>query len=303
MTASVTTADELRQRLGRFGIFAVPARMRMDPAALARAIERAGFASAWIGGGNAGPADFEVLDAMLTATERLVVATGIVNIWAWPPAQLKKAAAGLEARFPGRFILGLGVSHQGVVEGLGQAYERPVAKMEKFLGELDHPAEHGADEVLPPVVLAALGPKMLKLSADRTLGAHPYFTVPGHTAQARAILGPGPLLVPEIAGALAEGDAGLAAVRPYAQRYLQLPNYVNNLRRLGGFSEDDVSGHGSDKLLAAITPHGTRALLAGVRAHLDAGADHVVIQPLGEGGGFALADLEPLAAGVASLGD
>jgi len=152
------------------------------------------------------------------------------------------------------------------------------------------------------VVLAALGPKMLHLSAERVQGAHPYFSPPAHTARARSTLGAGPLLVPEIAGSLASGEAGLTAVRAYARHYLQLPNYVNNLRRLGGFSEDDVTGPGSDKLLAAITPHGTRALLAGVRAHLDAGADHVVIQPLAEGGGFALADLEPLAAAVASLG-
>lgn len=297
MTQSVTTAGELRGRLGRFGIFAgPPARTGIEPATLAGAVERAGFASAWIGGGNATPADFEALAAMLAATSALIVATGIVNIWAWDPARLRAVAGALGARYPGRLILGLGVSHQRLVEQLGHAYERPLAHMERFLDELGHPPQHGTDAGLPPVVLAALGPKMLKLSAEQALGAHPYFTTAEHTAQARGILGAGPLLVPEIAGSLAGGDAGLAAVRPYAQRYLQLPNYVNSLRRTGGFSDEDLTG--SDKLLAAVTPHGTTALTDGVRAHLEAGADHVVIQPLAAGGGFALADLEPLAAAL-----
>ena len=291
MAGNRATARELRERLGRFGIFAgPPARLGVDPAALGRAIEEARFTSAWIGGGNATPADFEVLAAMLSATSRLVVATGIANVWAWEPSAIAAAAAALEARFPGRVILGLGVSHQGPVEALGHAYEKPLSKMASFLDSLP-------DAGLPPVVLAALGPKMLKLSGERALGAHPYFTVPAHTAQARSILGPEPLLVPEIAGSLAPGADGLAAVRPFARRYLQLPNYVNSLRRLG-FTESDLADGGSDRLLAEVTPYGTESLVAGVQAHLDAGADHVVVQPLAAGGGFALGDLPALAAAL-----
>ncbi|HEX3956688.1 MAG TPA: TIGR03620 family F420-dependent LLM class oxidoreductase [Trebonia sp.] len=297
MTGNVTTAEQLRGRLGRHGIFAgPPARLGIDPAALASAVEKAGFTSLWVGGGNTTPGDFEVLAAMLSTTERLVVATGIANIWAWDPAAIASVAASLESRFPGRFILGLGVSHQGPVEALGHAYARPFSKMVSFLDSLDDLDGDG----LPPLVLAALGPKMLALSGERTVGAHPYFTAPGHTAQARSILGPGPLLVPEIAGSLASGEAGLAAVRPYVARYLQMPNYVNSLRSYG-FSEQDVTDGGSDGLLSAVTPYGTAALLAGVRAHLDAGADHVVIQPLAPGGGFALGDLDELASAVAGL--
>jgi probable F420-dependent oxidoreductase len=295
MTEITTTADELRQRLGRFGIFAgPPSRLGIEPAALAGRIEQAGFTSAWIGGGNPAPQDLDALAAMLAATERLVVATGIANIWAWEPAALQAAAAALARRFPGRFILGLGVSHHARVTELGYSYERPYSKMARFLDELD-----GGD--LPPVVLAALGPKMLALSAQRTLGAHPYFTPPAHTAQARAILGAGPLLVPEIAGALASGAAGLAAVRGYARHYLQLPNYANNLRRLG-YTDADVTGDGSDRLLSAVTPHGAAGLAAGIQAHVDAGADHVVIQPLAGGGTFALDDLPVLAETLAGLG-
>jgi probable F420-dependent oxidoreductase len=294
MINDVRTAEQLRGRLGRFGIFAgPPARLGIDPVVLASTVEKSGFTSLWGGGGNATPGDLEVLAAMMSSTERLVVATGIANIWAWDPAAIASAAASLESRFPGRFILGLGVSHQGPVEALGHAYARPFSKMVSFLDALDGLDVNG----LPPVVLAALGPKMLALSGERTVGSHPYFTSPGHTAQARSILGPGPLLVPEIAGSLATGEAGLAAVRPYVARYLQMPNYVNSLRS-HGFTEQDVSGAGSDRLLSQITPYGTAALLAGVRAHLDAGADHVVIQPLAAGGGFALGDLEELASAV-----
>lgn len=296
MTQTMTTADELRQRLGRFGIFAgPPSRLGIEPAVLAAGIEKAGFTSAWIGGGNPAPQALEALAAMLAATERLVVATGIANIWAWEPAALQAAATALARRFPGRFILGLGVSHHARVSELGYSYERPYSKMARFLDELDGGGR-------PPVVLAALGPKMLALSAQRTLGAHPYFTPPAHTAQARAILGAGPLLVPEIAGALASGDAGLAAVRGYARHYLQLPNYVNNLRRLG-YTDADVTGDGSDRLLSAVAPHGTAELAAGIAAHVDAGADHVVIQPLAGGGTFALGDLPALAETLAGLGE
>jgi probable F420-dependent oxidoreductase len=285
----------LRERLGRFGIFAgPPARLGIDPVVLAAAIEQAGFTSAWIGGGNATPSDLDALGKMLEATERLVVAPGIVNIWAWQSAALRAAASALAWHYPGRFILGLGVSHHPVVEGLGQAYERPLSKMVSFLDELGQ----GTDDDLPPVVLAALGPKMLALAGERTAGAHPYFTTAEHTARARSILGAGPLLVPEIAGSLAAGAAGAAAVRRFARRYLQLPNYVNNLLA-SGFTADDIAEGGSDALLAAVTPHGTERFVAGIRSHLAAGADHVVIQPLAEDGGFALADLETLAAAVA----
>jgi probable F420-dependent oxidoreductase len=293
MTEITTTADELRRRLGRLGIFAgPPSRLGIDPAALATGIEKAGFTSAWIGGGNPSPQALDVLAAMLAATDELVVATGIANIWAWEPAAIREAASALARRFPGRFILGLGVSHHTRVTELGYSYQRPYSKMAQFLDDLD-----AADL---PVVLAALGPKMLELSAQRALGAHPYFTPPAHTGQARALLGAGPLLVPEIAGSLASGDAGLAAVRAYARHYLQLPNYVNNLRRLG-YTEADVAGDGSDRLLAAVTPHGAPELAAGVQAHLDAGADHVVIQPLAPGGAFAFGDLPALASTLADL--
>lgn len=293
------TPDELRTRLGRIGIWMPPpAWIGADPAATAAAIERAGFTSAWIGGGNATPDAFELLRPLLAATQKLIVATGIANIWAWQPARMRADAAALAAEFPGRFILGLGVSHEPLVTSLGHDYVRPLQKMEKFLDELDHPAEHGADRELPPIVLAALGPKMLELSRDQTLGAHPYFTPPEHTAFARSVLGAEPLLVPEQAVILSP-DA-VAGARAYAERYLRLPNYTRNLERFG-FTPADFAGGGSGRLISAIIPSGHAAVLAAVRAHLDAGADHVVIQPLDDSGGFAPAALGDLASVVAEL--
>ncbi len=298
----MTTADELRSRLGRVGIWMPPpARTGVDPGATAAAIEAAAFGSARIGGGNAEPEAFRMLEPLLAATSRLVVATGIANVWAWAPAAMRRQAGRLAAGFPGRFVLGLGVSHAPLVAALGHDYRRPLQKMERFLDELDHPAEHGADGELPPVVLAALGPKMLKLAAERAAGAHPYFTTPEHTAFARSVLGSSPLLVPEQAVSLAAGRAeGLASGRAYARRYLRMPNYARNLRRLG-FGGEDLAGAGSDRLVSAIVPYGPRQVLARVREHLDAGADHVVIQPLDAAGGFAVGHLGDLAAAVAEL--
>ena len=167
MTVSMTV-DERRTRLGRIGIWMPPpAWIGADPAATAAAIERAGFTSVWIGGGNATPDAFELLRPLLAGSWRLIVATGIANIWAWEPGRMRSEAAALAGDFPGRFVLGLGVSHAPLVTQLGHTYERPLEKMEKFLDELDHPAEHGSDSALPPVVLAALGPRTGELSLER----------------------------------------------------------------------------------------------------------------------------------------
>jgi probable F420-dependent oxidoreductase len=280
------TTDELRRTLGPLGIWMPPpSRIGLDPESYAREIEAAGFTSVWYPGVNS-PADLAALEPALAATRRLVLGTGIASVWTWPPAELAAAAQRLESQYPGRFVLGLGVSHAPAVEATGQAYVKPYTKMVRFLDEL--PA------VPVPVILAALGPKMLELSRDRTAGAHPYFTPPEHTAFARQALGPAPLLVPEIAVPLASGDSGAAQARDYARFYLQLPNYTGNLRRFG-YTDADIEGGGSDRLMSDVVPHGPEASLARITAHLDAGADHVVVQLLGEGGRFAAGDLKALA--------
>lgn len=279
----MTVTDELRARLGRAGIWMPPPeRMGVDPAGVAAAIEGAGFTSVWTGGGNTGQEALDRVRAQLTATSGLVAATGIASVWTWEPARLRAAAEDLQAVFPGRFILGLGVSHAPLVEAQGHAYRRPLAKMEQFLDELGHPAGHAGGRALPPVVLAALGPKMLDLSRDQALGTHPYFTTPEHTRFARERLGPGPLVIPELAFTMASPADGDATARGYADRYLKLPNYTGNLKRFG-FDDADIAGTGSDRLIAQLIPNGPVALRERVQAHLDAGADHVVIQPLDPG--------------------
>jgi probable F420-dependent oxidoreductase len=302
--ASVSEAAVIaREALGRLGIWMTPpARIGLDTRQYAAAVEKAGFRSLWIPGLRAGD-EPEAVAELLSATERLIVGTGVLSIWHWTPAELAAATDRLTAAYPERFIPGLGVSHASMVEAAGQAYVRPLAKMRQFLDEL--PA------VRAPVVLAALGPRMLELARDRTAGAHPYFSPPEHTAFARSVLGPAPLLIPEQAVSLAPGSAGRAAGRAYAALYLTLPNYTNNLRRFG-FGDEDFTGGGSDRLISAIVPAGRDAgaaplrppqdaVAARIREHLDAGADHVVIQAVAESGGFAAGDLDALASAVEDL--
>ena len=296
----MSTADELRTRLGPVGIWMPPPEgIGVDPVEVAIAIEDAGFTSVWAGGGNPDHAALDRIRTQLASTRWLIAGTGIASVWTWDPAQLRTAAEDLNAEFPGRFILGLGVSHAPLVEALGRAYQRPLAKMEKFLDELGHPAGHGADRPLPPIVLAALGPKMLELSRDQALGTHPYFTPPEHTRFAREVLGPVPLVIPELAFTLATPAEGAALARAYAGRYLKLPNYTNNLQRFG-FGPEDLAGTGSDRLISQIIPNGPAALCERIQAHLDAGADQVVIQPLGDGS-FTAGALTALAEAVADF--
>jgi probable F420-dependent oxidoreductase len=159
------------------------------------------------------------------------------------------------------------------------------------------------DELVPaavPVVLAALGPKMLELSRDRTAGAHPYFAPPAHTKFARETLGAGPLLVPEIAVALADGEEGLAHARAYARFYLELPNYTNNLKKFG-FTAADIEEGGSQRLINTVVPNAPQPSAARIREHLDAGADSVLVQLVGQGGKFAVGDLGRLASVLSDL--
>jgi len=291
MTTATEHCAELRHALGKLGIWMPPMpALGLDPGEYGKQIEDAGFRSLWIPGVN-NVAALEPIEATLSATKRLIVGTGIASIWTWDPAELGARADRLAITYPGRFILGLGNSHAPMVESIGQSYTRPYSKMVQFLDAL---------QTVAPVVLAALGPKMLNLSRDRTLGAHPYFTPPEHTKFAREVLGPQPLLIPEIAVALAPGDQGEAHARAYAKFYLQLPNYTNNLKRLG-FTDEDLADGGSARLIAAVTPYGPEGAVARIRQHLEAGADDVLVQILGEKGRFAAADLGALAGLVADL--
>ena len=215
---------------------------------------------------------------ILEATSTLTAATGILNVWANDPAETAAQDAALRAEFPGRFVLGIGIGHPEATSD----YRRPLTAMRAFLDGLDaSPAPPPAEERC----LAALRPKMLELARERSAGAHTYFVPVEHTRTARERLGPGTLLAPELACVVeTDPDRARAVARDYAKLYLGLSNYTNNLLDLG-YTEADLADGGSDRLIDAVIPHGGAEEIAEVvRAHLDAGADHVCLQPLGEEG-------------------
>jgi probable F420-dependent oxidoreductase len=236
-------------------------------------IEALGFGALWIGGSPS----LAQARPFLEASDTLTVATGILNVWQHDPADVAREHAELTRDFPGRFLLGIGIGHPEHTD----RYRGPLTIMRGFFDGLD-----AGD---PPVprdqrLAAALGPKMLDLAAERSLGTHPYFTTPEHTRFARERVGPGALVAPELAVVIEPDPArGRRIARKYAKTYLGLRNYTSNLLRFG-FGEDDIAGESSDRLIDAVVPHGDiEHVAAAARAHLDAGADHVCIQPLGRG--------------------
>ena len=277
--------------LGRIGVWWSGSwRDPDDPTrSVAPELESLGYGALWSSGRfDAGLAPH--FEKLLASTDRVAVASGIVSIWAGAPEDVGPAVSALEDRFPGRFVLGIGTSHSVAVAD----YTRPYSKMVAYLDALDALATP-----VPPErrVLAALGPRMLRLAAARAAGAHPYFVPVEHTAWARGILGPGPLLAPEVAVVL-ETDPARARqlARGYASTYLGLTNYTQNLRNFG-FDDEDIRGGGSDRLIDAVIPWGDAATLAAaVRAHLDAGADHVCVQVIAGREGFPLHEYRELAA-------
>jgi probable F420-dependent oxidoreductase len=268
-----------RDRLGTFGVRTGSADWPTDPGELSEAaaeVEELGFTAVWIG---VSPGDLVLHERILDATARLVVASGIVNVWTDDPASVAASYHRVAGKHPGRFLLGIGAGHAQLVEAqTAQTYRKPLSKVAAYLDALDR-----AD---PPVpvgerVVAALGPKALRLAAERSAGAHPYNVTPEHTADARATLGAGPLLAPEQKVFLGtDPDEARSVARRRLAMYLELPNYLNNLRRYG-FSESDLAGPGSDRLVDGLVAWGADDTVAArVRAHLDAGADHVAVQVL-----------------------
>ncbi len=245
-------------------------------------IEALGFPTLWIPEAL-GREAFTHSALLLGASERLIVATGIANVWARDAMTMANAQRTLTEAFPDRFVLGLGVSHAPMVEAVrGHDYKRPLTYMRKYLDAMDAAAYVAPAPTTETVrVLAALHPKMLALAAERSHGSHPYFVTPEHTERARQALGPGKLLAPEQMVVLeTDPDKARAIARENMAMYLTLPNYVRNLLTLG-FAEADVADGGSDRLVDAIVVWGDLAAIAArVRAHHDAGADHVCLQAL-----------------------
>ena len=276
--------------LGRIGIWTglldvVPSSRAVELAAEA---EELGYGAIWIPEA-VGRYPFVMSALLLQGTSSIKVATGIANIYARDPMTTANAQRTVEEAFPGRFLLGLGVSHQNLVEDLrNHDYSRPLSYMRAYLARMKEALflAHGPQE-LPEFVLAALGPKMLALSAEAAAGAHPYFVPPEHTAVARGVMGPGAALYPEQMVALdTDPDTARALARKNMALYLGLPNYTNNLRRLG-FDQSDIDGGPgggpSDRLVDAIVAWGTPEQIgARIAEHFDAGADHVGVQVLAD---------------------
>jgi probable F420-dependent oxidoreductase len=255
--------------LGQIGIWRSRNRGGADAA---RAIEQLGFGALWIGGSPS----VDQVRPYLEASSQMPVITGILNVWQHDPADVAAAHARITADFPNRFLLGIGIGHPEATSD----YTRPLTAMRKFLDGLDQ-----AETPVPREerVLAALGPKMLDLAGERSLGTHPYFITLEHTFLARERLGEDVLVAPEVAVVLDPNpESARKTAREYAKLYLGLSNYTKNLLEFG-FGEADFRDGGSDKLIDAVIPHGSpERVAAHIEAHLDAGADHVCIQPLGD---------------------
>lgn len=267
--AAVELGGRLSRDIGRFGAWR--RRGEIDQK-MAVELEAMGFGAIWVGGSPEG--NLAQIGELLDVTDRIVIATGIVNMWREDAKTVAEGFHRLAELHPGRFLLGLGIGHREST----QEYRRPLEKMSDYLDRLDQ-ASVPAEEI----VLAALGPRALRLAAERTAGAHPYLTTPRHTAYARDVLGTGPLLAPEQKVILGVGpDRARAVGRSILARYLRLVNYRKNLMR-EGWSEDDLEDGGSDALVDSLVLHGDAETVAGrLVAHLEAGADHIAIQVIGE---------------------
>ena len=257
----------MKPRLGRLGVW----RRHQPGPGIVPELEALGYDTFWLG---SSPSLAQVRP-YLEASEEITIATGILNIWQHEPADVAAQHAELARDFPGSFLLGIGVGHPEATSD----YTRPLSAMRAFFDGLD-----AGGVPRDEMIAAALGPKMLDLAAERSLGTHPYFTTPEHTRFARERVGPDAIVAPELA-VVVETDPEQARkdARAYAATYLGLTNYTSNLLRYG-FTEADIADGGSDRLIDAVIPHGSaEAIAEAVQAHYDAGADHVCLQPLGHG--------------------
>jgi probable F420-dependent oxidoreductase len=284
--------NALRESIGSYGFWIGRHLLPSGPELrdVAAQLDTLGVGALWLGGSPT--ADLNIAEELLAGSERLVVGTSILNIWSEDPLEVAASCDRIAGQYGARFVLGLGAGHAPTAESLGMEYVKPLTKLREYLDALDQapvpvPREHR--------MLAALGPKALELTAARSAGALPYLTTPDHSAQARKILGPDAVLVAEHKVILSTDAAQARTIaRKTLWRYLELPNYVNNWRRLG-FTDDDFADGGSDRLIDSVVAHGTTdSILARLQEHLDAGADHVAIQPLAVDGAFPAKEIQEL---------
>jgi probable F420-dependent oxidoreductase len=259
----------VKPRIGRLGVW----RRHQPGPGVVPELDALGYDALWLGSSPS----LAQARPYLEASEQITIATGILNIWQHEPADVAAQHAELTRDFPGSFLLGIGVGHPEATSD----YTRPLSAMRAFFDGLDAAA---APVPRDERIAAALGPKMLDLAVERSLGTHPYFTTPEHTRFARERVGPDALVAVEVAVVVeTDPERARADARAYASTYLGLRNYTSNLLRFG-FTEADIGDGGSDRLIDAVIPHGSAEAIAdAVQAHYDAGADHVCLQPLGHG--------------------
>jgi probable F420-dependent oxidoreductase len=259
-----------KPNLGKFGVFSHYSQWQQLTPEQLREVEALGYGAIWAGGSP--PAELDWIDPILGATESLQLATGIVNIWTAAAGPVSESFHRIEAAYPGRFLLGIGVGHPEA----HTEYKKPYDALTEYLDKLD---EYGVPK--DRRVVAALGPQVLKLSARRSAGAHPYLTTPEHTAQARELIGPDAFIAPEHKVVpTTDADDARRIGRRALDIYLNLANYLNSWKRLG-FTDDDVAKPGSDALVDAVVAHGTSEQIAArLKEHLAGGADHVPVQVL-----------------------
>ena len=292
-------------QLGRVGLWTadfdlVP--MKVAQEGIAR-VEEMGFSTVWVPEAVLRE-PFASTALLLSATKSMVLATGIASLHARTAQTMQAGWKTLTEAFPERFLLGIGVSHAPMVQGVHKgSYDKPYSTMVEYLDAMDAGVYFSPQPVTPPRrVLAALGPKMLTLAAARGEGAHPYFTPVEHTAFARETIGKDALLAPELAVVLNQEPATAREIASkYMSTYTRLPNYANNLKRFG-FTDDEITGH-ADRLVDAIVPRGSvDVIVSRIRGHLDAGADHVCVQVLtGTPGVLPMREWEELADAVRGL--
>jgi probable F420-dependent oxidoreductase len=259
-----------KPNLGKFGVFGHYSQWQQLSADQLREIEALGYGAIWAGGSP--PAELDWVEPILGATDHLQLATGIVNIWTAEAGPVAESFHRIDKAYPNRFLLGIGVGHPEA----HQEYKKPYQALTEYLDKLD---EHGVPK--DRRVVAALGPQVLKLSARRSAGAHPYLTTPEHTAAARELIGPDALLAPEHKVVpTTDAEQARTVGRKALEIYLNLANYTNNWKRLG-FTDDDIAKPGSDALVDSVVAYGTvDAIAARLSEHLTAGADHVAVQVL-----------------------
>jgi probable F420-dependent oxidoreductase len=271
----MTTLKKATSDLGKFGVFVLGGVFSGGAAPeQAQEIERLGYGTLWVSGSP--PAELSFVEPLLESTTTLKVATGVVNVWSADAKTVAESFHRINTAYPGRFVLGIGAGHPEHTE----QYRKPYDTLVDYLDELDEYRVSANQRVI-----AALGPRVLRLAAQRTAGAHPYNTTPEHTAQAREVIGPNAVLLPEHKVALTtdtdEARAIARRVMADTYNYFALANYVSNWKRLG-FTDADLTRPGSDKFIDALVAHGTPDDIAErLDEHLRAGANHVVIQVLG----------------------